>query len=1038
MDNDKRNFLKKGVLAVAGLGVFGVAASATARDMFQGLTTGTAGDPVTDAIHKNSLPPEYRLTADGGIEPAPGQRVAFNQCWGCTSFCGVRLHIDNATDRVVRAAGNPYNPLSTEYPVPMDAPVSEALAALSARNDSGYEHRAAVCGRGAAMLEANHSPYRITQCLKRTGKRGEGTWKSISFEQLVAEVVDGGDLFGEGHVDGLKAIREAQGPANPDMPEFGPQANRLLLTYAADDGREALFLRRFGQAAYGTKNFGKHGAYCGVSFRMGAGLFMGDMQTLPHTKPDFEHCEFILFWGTAPSQAGNPFNRSARLLAARRSGGPLHYAVVDPALHLPVTSAARDRGQWVPILPGMDSALAMGMIRHILEHDRHDAAFLSHPTLEAAHRAGEAGFSNATHLVMLSGQRAGAILRAADLEKDAPEQDAKPDDPGRQPMVVAPDGLLLPAAQCDTASLFYRGTAALGSGETVEVATALQLLKEQAFSREMKDYAELCGVPEKTMADLATRFTAHGKRAAVDVHGGMMSTSGVNATFTVLTLNTLIGNINVRGGLSVGGGGFHAAALKGPRYDLTAFPGQATPRGFPAIRCRAPYPDSTEYKRKVAAGQNPYPPEYPWFPLSQPNLTGEHLLAHANGNPFKYKAWINWKGNALYGCGGLKRAVDKNLRDPADLPLIVGIDSFHNETNAYADYLVPDPCMYEVWGGFSPAWAGTVTRMSTARWPAVAPRQQKNAAGEPVSMELFIIEAAKRMGLPGFGDQAIPAADKTLLPLHTPQDFYLRQAANIAWFNNKALPAPTAEDIRLSGVEPILPDIDRVLPPGERGPVTCLYTRGGRFAPEASAYQDDVLAGRWEKAMAVYNEDAGTTIDPRTGKPFGGVPRVLPPLLGDGRPVREVWTRQEFPLDMISFKSNLINSYGAVCPRLLSIKPVNMVLVHSDDARRAGIRHGDRVRLVSPAASVEAQATVGDLTAPGVVAVEHGFGHSGLGASPVEIDGVLTPGNPSMGAGCNLNDLVPPDPTRKGASVLSEHMGGGAARQGIPVRLEKV
>lgn len=218
MDKKKRDFLKKGALAAAGLGVFAAASFDTARRMVRGLREGTAGVAVADAENKNSLPPEYCLTSNGTVTPGKGQRTAFNQCWGCTTFCGVRLHIDADKDEVVRAAGNPYNPLSTPHHLPMSMPVREALAALSARGDSGQKQRATVCGRGAAMLEANSNPFRILQCLKRVGKRGEGRWKSIPFEQLVAEVVDGGDLFGEGHVDGLKAIRDAKGPANRICP----------------------------------------------------------------------------------------------------------------------------------------------------------------------------------------------------------------------------------------------------------------------------------------------------------------------------------------------------------------------------------------------------------------------------------------------------------------------------------------------------------------------------------------------------------------------------------------------------------------------------------------------------------------------------------------------------------------------------------------------------------------------------------------------------------------------------------------------------
>ena len=388
--------------------------------------------------------------------------------------------------------------------------------------------------------------------------------------------------------------------------------------------------------------------------------------------------------------------------------------------------------------------------------------------------------------------------------------------------------------------------------------------------------------------------------------------------------------------------------------------------------------------------------------------------------------------------GGLKRAVDKTLRDPRDLPLIIGIDTFHNETNAYADYLVPDPCMYEVWGGFSGAWAGVPTKMSTARWPAIEPRQQKNAKGQSVCMELYLIEVAKRMGLPGFGDNAIPGADGGLHPLNTPQDYYLRLAANVAWFKDEPLPSPTAEDVELSGIRRILPDIARVLPEEERGPVAYVYSRGGRFAPYAATYEGEQLKARWEKPLQVYNEEAAQAVNSQTGKHYSGIPRFKPPLLTNGRPMREVWTEKDYPLLMTSFKSNLINSYAVVSKRLLSIKPLNMVMLNGKDAAGLGIAHGDEVRIVSPAASTRARVIVADVIMPGVIAVEHGFGHTALGAASVTIDGEVLRASREASAGFSLNDLVPPDPTRRGVSTLGEHETGGSARQGIPVRVEKV
>ena len=1040
MDEKKRKLLGAGAV-VLGAGALAAATAGTAKRLADGLARGTAGEPVRDAINKNSLSPEFTVAENGEVRLTEGHRVAFNHCWGCCSMCGVRLHIDEAQDKVVRVAGNPYNPLSISHAVPMDVPVREALRGLSARCDApesanaGHSGRSTVCGRGAAMIDASSNPFRITKCLKRVGQRGEGRWESISFEKLVEEVVEGGDLFGEGHVDGLRAIRDTPGPANPQHPEFGPHANRLLLTYALDDGREHLFFQRFGMQSYGTRNFGKHGAYCGLTFRMGAGLVMNDLATNAHTKPDFENCQFALFWGTAPNQAGNPFKHSARMVAEARVIGDMRYALVDPVLRLSITDAVRDRVRWVPVRPDMDVALAMGMIRWILENERYDARFLSCPTLKAATDAGEAAFSNATHLVGLSGPQAGKILRLPPSQGQT-GPDGKPE-PG-EPLVMTPQGELRAAGQCPRAMLFYRGEVTLPDGATVTAATALQLLREEACGHDLEEYAALSGVPRETIIDLAREFTAHGKRAAADAHGGMMSASGMNSTFAVLTLNTLIGNLNAKGGISAAGGNFHGPSLKGPRYDLSAFPGQKAPTGFPANRCRAPYEKSTAYKQRKEAGQSPYPADMPWFPLTAPNLPAEHLLGHANGYPFTFKCWINWTANVIYGHGGLKQALDEKLRDPANLPLIVGIDAFHNETNAYADYLVPDPCLYEVWGGFAEAWSGVLTRMSTARWPAIEPRQQKSAAGHPVCMELFLIEAAKRMNLPGFGDEAIPDANGARHPLHTPQDYYLRLAANMAFFKGQTLPSPTEEDVRLSGIQSIMPDIAAVLAPEEQGPVAYMYSRGGRYDPFSASYDGDFLKSRWTRAMCVYNEEAATAVHSQTGQHYSGIPCLRPASFGDGTTLRSRWPEKDYPLLMVSFKSNLINSYAIISPRLRAIKPVNMVLMHNEDARAIGVVSGDLVRLVSPAGSREALVTVSDTIMPGVIGVEHGFGHTALGARDVIVDGQRIQASAGANAGINLNDLVPNDPSRQGLSTLTECDTGSAVRQGIPVRVEKI
>lgn len=122
-------------------------------------------------------------------------------------------------------------------------------------------------------------------------------------------------------------------------------------------------------------------------------------------------------------------------------------------------------------------------------------------------------------------------------------------------------------------------------------------------------------------------------------------------------------------------------------------------------------------------------------------------------------------------------------------------------------------------------------KASTARWPIVGARTAKTADGQPISMEAFCIAVAKALDLPGFGDNVIEDMDGNKYPLNCAEDYYLRVAANMAWLGEKPVPEAANEDIQISGVERILPAMEKTLKPEEIRRVAYIYTRGGRFAP---------------------------------------------------------------------------------------------------------------------------------------------------------------------------------------------------------------
>lgn len=1029
MDNKRRNLLKGG-LAVGGAAAFVAGYSPKVKEIANGVFTGSSGEKTKHNIHGNSLAPEYKVE-NNKVMPNTDQIVCNTQCMGCWTLCGLRVRVDLKQNKVIRISGNPYHPLSAdEY---LNYNTSLQQAELSVAGENGLENRSTACARGAAFMEGVNSPYRITQPLKRVGKRGEGKWKTISFEQLIEEVVNGGDLFGEGHIDGLKAIRDLKTPVDAENPDFGPKANQLFVTFAGPEGRQPL-LQRFANNSFGTINFASHGSYCGLSYRAGSGAVMNDLDKNSHVKPDWDNCEFILFMGTSPAQSGNPFKRQARQLAKKRAGDNFDYVVVSPRLELTSTHATKNN-RWIPVLPGGDLALALAMLRWIIENERFNADYLSLPSQFAMQQAGAASYCNASHLFIVEPQhpRFGQALTEQDLFDVAPDAEDKVVE-NYDLVKNAEDAQFVAAKSSAKAQIWVDETVILKDGSAVAVKSALTLLKESCFEHTLQEYAALCGVPVATIEALAKEFTSHGHKSVAITHGGTMQSNGFYTAWAILLLNVMIGNMNKKGGMSVSGGKFKDFA-PGPRYNLATFPDMVKPKGTNLARSKRAYEKSSEFKRKAAQG-SPYPARAAWYPFVGGQMS-EMITSALQGYPYSLKAWISHMTNPLYGLTGIHHIAEEKLRDPKVLPLFIAVDAFMNETTALADYIVPDTHNFESWG-FSTPWAGVPTKTSTARWPVIQSANAKNADGETICMESFIIHVAKAMGLPGFGENAISDNQQQTYPLNCSEDYFLRAAANIAFDGKQPVNDATQEDRLLSGVERIMPLLNKTLKPEEVLKAATVFCKGGRFAPFNSAWDGENMTAKWKACLQVWNPTVAKAKNHQNGEHYHGCPKYFAPQFADNSTVESRYPKAEWPFALMSFKSNLMSSITAPLLRLHSIKPSGIVAMNSQDAVKFKIAHGDLVELATPGGKVNVQVMVIDGVMPGTIAIEHGYGHKQLGATSYEIDGKVIAGDERIKQGININDLGLIDDTKQIASPWVDWVCGSAVRQGLPAKITKI
>lgn len=976
------------------------------------VTLSDKGEKAKDSIYFNAAPAEYSFVKDEFVNN-DDYKIVPTTCIGCTTQCGVRVKVDKKTDKVVRVLGNPYNLLSTNPWLPYNTSIKESYKTLS-QNGNFETYRSNVCARGNAIFDKIDAPNRVLKPLKRVGKRGENKWKEMDIYELIDEIVAGGDLFGEGVVKGLKETRDIETPINPAEPSFGPKANGLCVIGTTHEGRTATLIHRF-LMSFGSINYTGHTSICGLSMRAGEAAYLGDFKKYPHLKPDFENTRYLLSIGTPPGQAGNPFKRQGKLLASARTEGDIEYTVVSPMQGNSDTIAVGKKSSWIPIIPGTDLAFVMGLLQIIINNKMYNEKYLSLPSEEAMKAQYDASWTNATHLIIQDKEGFGKILKEGDI-----------------PLVLdVSDNMLKSSKEVVQAVLDFEGSVVFGE-KTYNVRTSFNELKERVNELSASEYAKECGVSEEKMQEVAKKFTSYGRRASVDCHGGTMHTTGFYTTYAVMMLGAMIGNLNYKGGMSSGGGAYKD--VKGKQYDLLGFKGKVKVHGARMDRTRRGYESTNEYKNKVANGENPYPAKERWYPFTNA-LELDYIVNSFKGHPYKMDTLITFNANFMYGAAGAQSQIKELIEDPKKaVPLFIAIDPFINESSIYADYIIPDSVLYETWGVVH-AWAGHQTKINTLRFPVVKPKQASFRNGEPIEMISFVIELGKKLGLAGFGENAIKGSDGKLHSFDRAEDFYLRAFENIA-MDGKPVPDASDEEIKLAHIESFIPSLQRIC--GENWRKTAyVMARGGRYEDYENSYDGEFLSHKYKAPIQVYNETVGTAKNSLTGEQHSGTPKFYKQRFDSGETYEKFFTKEKFPLTAFSYKSNVLSTPNTSSTNLKEIKYTTYVDINPQTAQRLGLNHGDYVKLNSGDGEAQGYLRYRHGVHPDTVGVEHGAGRDGEGAVDIEINGKVTKGIFARKSGVNYNKLGLKDPSRKHA-VATDFACGSVARQAIPVSITKV
>ena len=218
-----------------------------------------------------------------------------------------------------------------------------------------------LCKLGDHSSEIVYSENRLRHPLRRKGPKGTYEFERISWEEAFQEIVGKLKTIKSQHGPEATAIYTGRGSFELAMCDvFQPK------DIAVSSASSVLF-------PFGSPNTMGVGALCYVSFAMIAPhVTMGGM--LINMFSDIENAELIVVWGANPATDCPPLDLN-RILKAVKRGAKV--VVIDPRR---TKTAKQADAEWIPIRPGTDGALALGLGNVLIEEELYDETFVKNWT----------------------------------------------------------------------------------------------------------------------------------------------------------------------------------------------------------------------------------------------------------------------------------------------------------------------------------------------------------------------------------------------------------------------------------------------------------------------------------------------------------------------------------------------------------------------------------------------------------------------------------------------------------------------------------
>ncbi|MEV8466792.1 molybdopterin oxidoreductase family protein [Fluviibacterium sp. DFM31] len=607
---------------------------------------------------------------DLDTSPHVSDEIRKTTCYMCACRCGINVHLKDG--KVSYIEGN------------RDHPVNKGV----------------LCAKGSAGIMQHTAPSRLRTPLLRTGPRGSGQYREISWDE---------------------ALSTAVGWLN-DLRETAPQ--KLAFFTGRDQSQS---FTSFWAQNFGTPNYAAHGGFCSVNMAA-AGIYTMGGAFWEFGQPDWDRTKLFFLFGVAEDHDSNPIKIGIGKVKGR--GGRV--VGVNP-VRTGYNAVADD---WVGITPGTDGLFIMALIHCLFEAGKIDLDYLARFT-NAPCLVGDDGLllRNAEDKLVVVDRTTG---RLAPFDQKGVRPDlAASHDGARTVFQHMADRYLskdyAPEAVADTTGIPAPRIRQLAA----EIAHAAF---DQAFTLDHA-WTDFRGETHTTMVGRPVSFHA--------MRGISAHANGFQTCRALHILQIILGTVEVPGGFRFK-----------PPYPkpVSAHP---TPHGHdrPGRPLDGPHlgfprgPEDLLLEDDGSASR--IDKAFTWEnPLSAHGLMHMVISNAVAQDPYPIDTLFLYMANMSWNSSMNTKSVMEMLTRRTDngdyvIPRIIYSDAYSSEMVAYADLILPDTTYLERHDCISLLDRPICEAEAAAdaiRWPVVEPDREVRG------FQTVLIQLANRLGMPGFTD----------------------------------------------------------------------------------------------------------------------------------------------------------------------------------------------------------------------------------------------------------------------------------------------